>query len=168
MEQPREPGAFEFKRLFSLQRVDELCLLSPLQRRTASLTSRSTRPRASASSRCRGIPLRSRFAYCYRNSCALLPLAHQLLYSERFYYCTHEWRELRQFRRQCLTRQAVEEHVEYAKRQLQEHLKRAKAGKRQYHTIRILFAAEDIAAGHDICLWLEGARRELVMKVRPQ
>lgn len=97
-----------------------------------------------------------------------LTLTRQLLYSERFYYCTPEWRVLRQLRRQCLTHQAVEEHVEYAKKQLLEHLKRAKAGKRQYHTIRILFAAEDIAAGRDICLWLEGTRRELIMKVHSQ
>lgn len=89
-----------------------------------------------------------------------------MLYSERFYYCTHEWRELQKLRKRCLTPKAVTAHVEYADGQLKEHLKRPKPGKRQYHTLRILFAAEDMAAGREIDLWLSGPRRDLMMKVR--
>lgn len=106
---------------------------------------------------------------CWRCD-TLLGATHsaQLVFTERYYYCTQEWRHFLEMRKDLLTRFAIQRHISYSKHQLERYIKSPKPipGKRIYHIIRLLFAVDDMRAGRDISIWLEGERRELVVKVR--
>lgn len=104
--------------------------------------------------------------------------AIETLFTRHHAYASEAWRELVRQRMAFVTAVAVRQCLGYAQghiRQIQkggtpqgpEHLPVAdKLHKRMYHVHRLLYAAQDMAAGRPPMVWFEGERRDHILRIR--
>jgi len=77
------------------------------------------------------------------------PFAIDTLFCERNCYMSKSWKDLRQLRHRVLSKRTIHQYLSYIEKQLKKHEKKAMAGKRIYHTIRLLYEARRIIQGQD-------------------
>lgn len=77
------------------------------------------------------------------------PFAVDTLFCDKNCFMSHSWQDLRQLRRRVLSKRTIVQYLSYIEKQLKKHEKKAMAGKRIYHTIRLLYEAKRIIQGQD-------------------
>jgi len=81
-------------------------------------------------------------------------------------YKSPSWKKLKSLAKNCLTKQAVEEHLSYIRDQFNKHKKKPLPGKRVYHVVRLLYEVKRIIIGQEPMIRVEGEEKELLWRIK--